>query len=229
MSGLAQLGSRPVLLQAGRFSRSLIFQHCANADFCEPAEQQVSTVKMRISYASIAGDLSPQDQGLVDTIRTHRGQSGLLPLDHALLHSSSITSGWHKFFGALRTETRLSADVVYLAICRTALHCGADIPRVNYLSLLRQMKMMTEEMLSIIEDPRAADQGALSNKQWASLRYADAMTKHVVVSEEVFQALQAAGFDAGQIVELTAVVAGYNCVSQFLLALKVDGPAGGQG
>jgi alkylhydroperoxidase family enzyme len=53
------------------------------------------------------------------------------------------------------------------------------------------------------------------------LRYADAMTRDVIVSDVVFEALKEVGFCEREIVELTVVIAGYNCVSRFLVALDV--------
>jgi len=55
----------------------------------------------------------------------------------------------------------------------------------------------------------------------AVLEYTEAMTRSIQVSDEVFGAV-ARHFDARQTVELTATVAGYNLVSRFLEALKVD-------
>ena len=61
---------------------------------------------------------------------------------------------------------------------------------------------------------------ALSPKQWAVLGYADQMTKQIETDDDVFGRLQAL-FTAQEIVEITATVAGYNCVSRFLIALDV--------
>jgi len=53
------------------------------------------------------------------------------------------------------------------------------------------------------------------------LEYAEVMTRSIQVPDEVFAAV-ARHFDARQTVELTATIAGYNLVSRFLEALKVD-------
>ena len=52
------------------------------------------------------------------------------------------------------------------------------------------------------------------------LAYADAMTRDVVVGEGLFERVRGMLGDRGT-VELTAAVAGYNCVSRFLVALDV--------
>jgi 4-carboxymuconolactone decarboxylase len=69
--------------------------------------------------------------------------------------------------------------------------------------------------------PGGAGAGAgLSPAQWAALAYADAMTTHVAVPGEIFQAVRA-HFDDRQVLELTVTVAAYNMVSRVLVALEV--------
>ncbi|KAJ9609343.1 hypothetical protein H2200_005670 [Cladophialophora chaetospira] len=178
---------------------------------------------MRISYAARSTyNFSLEDKLVCDAIRTRRGLTGLLPLDHALLHSVPIASGWNELFSAIRQKTTLSSDILFLAICRVALHCGASIPWKNYLESLRQLDGVTNDIIEIVEDPQPAVQGVLSDKQWAALRYADIMTKQVAVNDSVFQLVKAAGFTERQIVELTITIAAYACVSRFLLALDID-------
>ncbi len=64
--------------------------------------------------------------------------------------------------------------------------------------------------------------GPLTEKQWVVLKYADAMTKNVKVEDGLFEELRSvARFTEKEIVELTATVAAYNCVSRFLVALDV--------
>ena len=53
------------------------------------------------------------------------------------------------------------------------------------------------------------------------LDYTESMTRDVHVPDAIFAAVSK-HFDARQIVELTATIAGYNLVSRFLEALKVD-------
>ena len=64
------------------------------------------------------------------------------------------------------------------------------------------------------------DYGGLNEEQRAVLAYTDAMTVGVKVSEEIFAEVRRR-FDERGVVEITATVAGYNCVSRFLVALDV--------
>jgi len=52
------------------------------------------------------------------------------------------------------------------------------------------------------------------------LSYTDAMTLSVSVPDEVFAKLKA-NFSEKEVVEITATIAAYNCVSRFLVALDV--------
>jgi alkylhydroperoxidase family enzyme len=60
----------------------------------------------------------------------------------------------------------------------------------------------------------------LSEKEKAVLAYTDAMTREIKVSDECFARVRRL-FSEREVVELTACVAGYNCVSRFLVALDV--------
>ena len=67
----------------------------------------------------------------------------------------------------------------------------------------------------------AAAGGGLSPAQWAALAYADAMTVHVTVPDQVFDAVRA-HFGEQELLELTVTVAAYNMVSRVLVALQVS-------
>lgn len=73
----------------------------------------------------------------------------------------------------------------------------------------------------MVKDLHPKSKGALNEKQWAVLQYADAMTRDVSVSNEVFQAVKSQGFNEQEMVEITTTVAAYNMVSRFLVALDV--------
>ena len=60
----------------------------------------------------------------------------------------------------------------------------------------------------------------LSEVQWAVVAYTDAMTKEVHVPDEIFAKLKR-WFGEQEIVEITATIAAYNCVSRFLVALDI--------
>ena len=71
------------------------------------------------------------------------------------------------------------------------------------------------------ELPRWRESMLFDASQRAVLDYTESMTRDVHVPDAIFAAVSK-HFDARQIVELTATIAGYNLVSRFLEALKVD-------
>lgn len=84
---------------------------------------------------------------------------------------------------------------------------------------------LSDEALNVIGDAEAdfasdLAQRTLSREQRAVVRYTDAMTRTVTVPDEVFGELKEC-FSDKEVVEITAIVAAYNCVSRFLVALDV--------
>ena len=66
---------------------------------------------------------------------------------------------------------------------------------------------------------RGVEEG-LSEVQWAVVDYTDAMTKDVQVADAIFAKMKR-WFGEQEIVEITATIAAYNCVSRFLVALDI--------
>ena len=133
------------------------------------------------------------------------------------------------------TGTSLPASIRELIICRVAALNGAAYEWVQHAPLASKAGIGEDGMGAIADvatmatqDPDVVREGrsergaraAFSQKQWAVLGYADQMTRQVEVDDEVFARLQAL-FTDQEIVEITATVAGYNCVGRFLVALDV--------
>jgi alkylhydroperoxidase family enzyme len=72
----------------------------------------------------------------------------------------------------------------------------------------------------ISEGRRNGDGKGLREEQWVVIRYAEAMTRDIVVPDEVFWEVRRFLNDR-QMVELTATVAAINCGARFLVALDV--------
>jgi alkylhydroperoxidase family enzyme len=68
--------------------------------------------------------------------------------------------------------------------------------------------------------PNQANEGILSEGLAAVLGYTDAMTLNVTVPDDVFAQVRK-HFSEREVVEITATIAAYNCVSRFLVALDV--------
>jgi alkylhydroperoxidase family enzyme len=68
--------------------------------------------------------------------------------------------------------------------------------------------------------PRSPQTSVLGERLSAVLAYTDAMTLDVRVPDKIFNALKEQ-FSEKEVVEITATIAAYNCVSRFLVALDV--------
>ena len=132
-----------------------------------------------------------------------------------------VTKGWNALLGAVRTETSLTVDILEIAICRVMLVAGAWHEWNNHVPKLLAADDFTEEKLAVVKKPLLNAQGALSDRQWAALLYAEHMSRAVTVPDNIFKQLGDAGFNAKDIVELTTVVATYNMVGRFFVALDV--------
>ena len=180
---------------------------------------------MRLSYVPDPPSTDTEAEAdILARVQARRAPNGLLPLDRALLHSFPVADGWNSFLGAIRTQTSLSTVIRELAICRVAVINGAWFEWEHHAPLLREGGL-SEEAMRFVSDPqadftRSVDNKAFSKDQIAVLNYTDAMTKTVAVPDHVFQDVKGY-FNEKEVVEITATVAAYNCVSRFLVALDV--------
>jgi len=170
---------------------------------------------------------------VTDRIRERRG-GRLTALDGMLLHSPEFADGWNGMLGAVRGKSALPTDIRELVILRVAARLGADYEWAAHEPLARQAGFGDEQIAAIgVGGPGGGGPGAggagsaagagaatLSPAQWAALAYADAVTMHVAVPQEIFDAVRA-HFDDREVLELTVTVAAYNMVSRVLVPLEV--------
>lgn len=196
---------------------------------------------MRLPYAppNPPSSSDPTTTAAYAQLSARRSPNPLLQLDLTLLHSPPVAAGWSTFLGSIRTQTSLPAAIRELCICRVAVLNGADYEWEHHVPILREAgvgERAVEEVKSrkawrgwIREDADAGageddmqddDYRGLNEQHRAVLAYTDAMTIGVKVSDEIFAQLVKC-FDERRVVEITATVAAYNCVSRFLVALDV--------
>jgi alkylhydroperoxidase family enzyme len=178
----------------------------------------------RISYQPL--DLAePRD--VVDAVRARRGGT-LLNLDRMLLHSPSFAKGWNAFLGEVRTGLTLSPRLRELAMCAVAvlngapyefhhhapefLKAGGSAAQVDALSRLDSHAHEVLDSILELFDP----------VERAVLRLTIAMTRQVQVDDASFQSVREALADERHVVELVGVIATYNMVSRFLVALGIE-------
>ncbi|KAH0565899.1 hypothetical protein GP486_000702 [Trichoglossum hirsutum] len=172
---------------------------------------------MRLPYVSDPPETkSPEEDAIVSRIRARRAPRPLLELDLALLHSPLVADGWNAFLGAIRTGTTLDAAVREICMCRVAVLNQAWYEWAHHKPLAQAAGLSDEAMDTL----KGKGWGGLTKEQMAVVDYTDAMTRRVAVPQAVFDELKSF-FTDQQIVEITATVAAYNCVSRFLVALDV--------
>lgn len=172
----------------------------------------------RVPYA----DESALAHELVAPIRARRG-GALLNLDRMLLHSPPYARGWNALLGATRNELTLSPRLRELAICATASLTRADYEWSQHAPLFLTAGG-TQAQLDALDDIATAVEDAMlfDATERAVLRLTMELTRDVQVSEATFAAAREVLPDTRQIVELVGVIATYNMVSRFLVALGVD-------
>ena len=160
---------------------------------------------------------------VTDAIRIRRGGE-LNELDRTLLHSLPIAAGWNMLLGAVRTHTSISADLRELAICRVAALNSAWFEWKHHYPLALEAGV-ADNLLELVKKGREWNLSGMEDMEcgtlrWTVLRYVDAMTLNVHVPDPLFEDLRA-WWSEEEIVELTAIIASYNMVSRFLVALDV--------
>ena len=157
----------------------------------------------------------PELAPLIARIKAERGR--LLDLYKILLHSPAVMEGWLGFFTAIRQKTKLGGRYRELAILRVAVLNRADYEYNAHLPFALKEGASAEQIAAL----KAWQVSTVFDAaERAVLAYTDAMTREIQVADELFAELRR-HFDAQDLVELTATIAGYNLVSRFLEAMQV--------
>lgn len=151
-------------------------------------------------------------------ILEHRGR--VSPLYQALLNSPSVAAGWERLLTAVRNGTRVPAGVRELIILRVAVLNRAAFEFDAHAPLARQAGISEAKIDAVrsAEPSRCGDPFEADER--LALAVTDALTRDVDVPDELFDQLSAR-FDARDIVEIVTIVAAYNMVSRFLVALRI--------
>lgn len=174
----------------------------------------------RLPYITDA-EADASDPVLAAAIRARRGGQ-LLNLDRMLLYSPALAKGWNGFLGAVRNELSAPARLRELAMCAVAVLNGAEYEYLHHAPLYVRAGA-SQAQADALRDPAAAaaDAQLYDAAERAVLQLTLEMTREVQVSDATFAALRAALPDP-EAVELVGVVAAYNMVSRFLVALQVE-------
>ena len=159
-----------------------------------------------------------EPKAIVDAVRVRRGGT-LLNLDRMLLHSPALARGWNAFLGDVRNKLELRPRLRELAMCQVALLNGADYEFYHHAPEFLKAGGTRVQLDDLRGD--ASVRGAFDADDRAIIALIRAITVDVNVSDAVFDAARAALKSDQLTVELIGVVATYNMVSRFLVALGI--------
>jgi len=157
----------------------------------------------------------PELAPLIARIKAERGK--VLDLYKVMLHSPAVMEGWLSFFTAIRQKTKLGGRQRELAILRVAVLNRAAYEYDAHVPFALKEGASAEQIAALRDWQRSP---LFDAAERAVLAYTDSMTREIQVPDAVFEELRK-HFDAQELVELTATIAGYNLVSRFLEAMQV--------
>jgi alkylhydroperoxidase family enzyme len=157
---------------------------------------------------------------LVEAIRQRRG-GDLINLDRMLLHSAPFAKGWNAFLGEVRNNLGLDPKLRELAMCGVAVINGAEYEFIHHAPVflaaggseaqVAGMRQIGQNKLPV---------GLFAPLEEDAIELTIQMTKQVQVSQDLMGRLQDL-LGTQHLVELVGVIATYNMVSRFLVALNV--------
>jgi alkylhydroperoxidase family enzyme len=173
----------------------------------------------RVPYISDqAADLLPATA----LVRARRG-GRLLNLDRVLLHSPALAQAWNAYLGSVRSDLGLPAKLRELAICTVAVLNRADYEFDHHLPEWRHAGGTEAQVRALRsigdtgEDPLTFDA-----VETAVLALTIQMTRAVAVDDATFTRVRKGLANDQWVVELVGIIATYNMVSRFLVALAVE-------
>ncbi len=158
----------------------------------------------------------------VSYLRDKRGGK-LLDVDRMLLHSPALAAAWDGFFGGIKMSGMLlSARLRELVACSVGSLNGARYQFEQHGAAFLAAGGTAEQLLALEDPIKAVDDAVLFDDiDRAVLRLSTEMTRAIHVADPTFAAVQAALGSEQAVVEVVGVIAGYNLVSRFLVALGV--------
>jgi alkylhydroperoxidase family enzyme len=168
----------------------------------------------------------PQDLAsppeLVAAIRARRG-GALLNLDRMLLHSPPLAEGWNGYLHAVRTGLAVSPKLRELAICAVALLNHAEYEYDHHAPEFLRAGGSPAQLAALGRvGSTEIDLAAFDAGERAVLALAVEMTQEVEVSTATMASVRAALGNDRHVVEIVGIIATYNMVSRFLVALGVE-------
>ena len=158
---------------------------------------------------------------LVAAIRKRRGGQ-FINLDRMLLHSVPIAEGWNHFIGEIRNNLSLDPKLRELAMCGVAVLNGSEYEFFHHAPPFKKAGGTEEQVQGL----RLIGQASFPRNLFTQVENDAAdltfqMTRNIQVDSELMKRLQKE-LGSTDTVELVTVIAAYNMVSRFLIALDVN-------
>ena len=158
----------------------------------------------------------------VTAIRQRRGGK-LLKLDRMLLHSPPFATAWNSFLGVVRNELSLPAKIAELAICAVAILNKAWYELEQHAPEFIRAGGTTAQCDALRDIDTAAKNSQLfSREELATLQLTIEMTRTVTVPPATMDTIKSEFNNKQQLTELIGIIAVYNMVSRYLVALGIE-------
>ncbi len=161
-------------------------------------------------------ELPEEYRYLFDNLQRTSGRVG--NLFRTLAHSPRLLHQFMRLGNDLRSHTKLDPALRELAILTVGRLTEATYEYVHHIAIGRRAGLSDEQLAGL---PVWQHHPAFTEQQRAVIRYAEAITREVRVSDEAFAAVRAF-LDDEQLVELTLNIAYYNMVVRFLEPMQVE-------
>lgn len=146
-----------------------------------------------------------------------RKRGKITPLYQHLLHSPEMAQGWEEFLSAVRQRNSLPADLRELIILRVAVLNHAPYEFDAHISHARQAGLNEIKIQAVKEFVISS---LFTLHEQLVLQLVDAMTKHIHVSDELFEKISQ-HYAEKQLLDLCITIGAYNMVSRVLVALHI--------
>jgi len=164
--------------------------------------------------------IEPQD--LVESIRSRRG-GNLLNLDRMLLHSPPFATGWNHLLGIVRNDLEVPAKLRELSICTVAILNKADYEFIQHSPEFLKAGGTKQQLIALQHLEASNSKSSLfDTTEQAVIQLSIEMTQSIQVSKMTMDTVKAVLANDQHLVELVGVIATYNMVSRYLVALGIE-------
>ena len=155
---------------------------------------------------------------LIESIKARRGGE-LLKLDRMLLHSPEFAAGWNVFLGKVRSNLTVPEKLAELAICYVAVLNQASYELEQHAPIFIAAGGSEKQVNALGNEP--LESGLFDPVETAVLTLTREMTTKISVGDKTIAELSQLLGSVQKVVEIIGVVAAYNMVSRFLVALEI--------